>query len=843
MQKILRKRVFRDLRENLFRYLALGLLIIFGMYLIVGMVAAADTIIIGTKDAAKEQCVEDGEFTVFAPLSDSESKKLTDQGILLEEHFYLDYELEDDSVLRIFTVRQEIDLARADIGNLPKKKGEILLEKQYAKEHNLTVGDAIKIGGHTFTISGIGSAPDYDAPYRNLSDSAVDSSQFGIAFFTKDDYQMLKSEQKSMKSEEYVYAYLLNQKMSNHKLKEKVKEFKIAADDIDDTYFKEYWDRTGGKLTDFKEGLTKLTDGADELSEGLSNLSDSSASLASVFPELTAGISSAKDGSEKLSDGISEFSDKTTEFLDDNYDIELSKLTQFLTAEDNMRIGAASDDVVINKAAGLLAGVIIIILFAYVISVFVVHTIEKESQVIGTLYALGVKRRDLLAHYLVLPVLVTFIAGVIGTIVGYSSFGVNVQMQETCDYFSIPDLKVLYEPYLLVYGILMPPVTAALTNLLVIRKKLKKPALVLIRNEQKIAKNKNIHLKDKNFVRTFQIRQFLREKRTAFTMFFGMFISLLICMISLNCYVLCEHIKTDFTEDTKYEYMYTYKYPEKKVPKGGEEAYGVTLKKEVLGYNFDVTLLGIKKDNPYFDAPVKKGKNQVLISSAMAQKYDLKAGDDVILKDEEHEQSYAFAIDGIVPYSAGFYAFMDIDSLRELMGEDEDYYNIVFADHALSIDSGRLYATTSKADVKKSASVFVDQMWTMIILLTVVSALIFVVVMYLMLKVMIDRSATSISMMKIFGYRKKEIRKLFLNGNLIVVTISALLGIPLSKMIMNAMYPYMVSNISCGLNLTFDRWMYVGLFVSILVLYFVLTPFLMRSVNKILPAELLKNRE
>ena len=74
MQKILRKRVFRDLRENLFRYLALGLLIIFGMYLIVGMVAAADTIIIGTKDAAKEQCVEDGEFTVFAPLSDSESK-------------------------------------------------------------------------------------------------------------------------------------------------------------------------------------------------------------------------------------------------------------------------------------------------------------------------------------------------------------------------------------------------------------------------------------------------------------------------------------------------------------------------------------------------------------------------------------------------------------------------------------------------------------------------------------------------------------------------------------------------------------------------------------------------
>ena len=39
----------------------------------------------------------------------------------------------------------------------------------------------------------------------------------------------------------------------------------------------------------------------------------------------------------------------------------------------------------INKVAGLIAGMIIIILFAYVISVFVVHGIERESSVIGTL--------------------------------------------------------------------------------------------------------------------------------------------------------------------------------------------------------------------------------------------------------------------------------------------------------------------------------------------------------------------------------------------------------------------------------------------------------------------------
>lgn len=839
MQKILRKRILRDLKENLSRYLALGLLIILGMFIVISLVAAADTIMTGTERAAKEQFVEDGQFSVFAPLTDVEMQKLTDKGLTIEEHFYLDYDVDTDTVLRVFKVRWDIDLTQTDMGRLPEKDGEILLEKRYCEEHSLTVGDVVQIGGHSFTICGIGTSPDYDAPYRNLSDSAVDSSQFGIGFLIEQDYRMLKEEQKSIQSEEYLYAYLLNDKLTDKEVKALLQDFTMSADDIDDAYFKEYWDRTYGKLDDFKEGLSELTGGAEELADGLSMLYENGGNLTDDSNAVQAAVQGAKE----LSDGIAEFSNETTAFIDDNFEIRLSKLTQFLPAADNMRIGGAADDVVINKVAGLFAGVLLIILFAYVISVFVVHTIEKESQVIGTLYALGVKRRELLVHYLILPVAVTFVAGIIGTLIGYSSFGVRAMTQDSYHYFSIPDFDVLHEPYLLIYGIVMPPVAAAVTNLLVIRKKLKKPALALIRNEQKMPKTKNLRLKGGNFVRTFQVRQFLREKRTAFTVFFGMLFSLLVCMISINCYVFCEHVRTDTVADTKYEYMYTYKYPEKDVPEGGEEAYGVTLKKEVLGYNLDITLLGINQDNPYFDVSVKKGQSRVLISSAMMEKYDLKTGDDLVLKDEENDRSYVFTVDGIVPYSAGFFAFMDIDSMRELMGESEDYYNIVFSDHALDIDSGRLYATASKEEVEKSASVFVDLMWPMIIMLSIVSALIFVVVMYLMLKVMIDRSAASVSMMKIFGYRKKEIRKLYLNGNLLIVAISAIIGIPLSKGLMDAMYPYMVSNVAVGINLTFEWWMYAGLFAVIIVLYLVITPLLMRRVNKILPAEILKNRE
>lgn len=813
MQKILRKRILRDLRENLFRYLALGFLIILGMYMVISLVAAAETVITGTTEAAKENRVEEGQFSLFVPLTEEERSALEEDGITLESHFYLDYTMEDDSVLRVFSQRNAIDLPQADFGRMPQESGEILLEKRYCEEHAITVDDEISVGGHHFRVCGIGSSPDYDTPHRNLSDSAVDSSQFGVGFLREEDYQRLNQEKKSIRSEEYIYAYLLNGKMTEQELKEKLQEMDMAAEDIDDSYFQEYWEQGGGRLDDFREALDELEDGAEE-----------------------------------FSDGLSEFSGETRDFLDEHFDVKLSKLTQFLPADSNPRIGGAANDKFVDEAAGLAAGVIVLILFAYVISVFVVHSMEQEAGMIGTFYAMGVRKNELLRHYLALPVLITLIAGIVGTVLGYSDLGARMQMEECYGYFSIPALDTIFVPYLLVYGIVMPPVVAALTNFLVIRGKLERSALSLIRNEQKDGTTQDIRIHSGSFVHVFQVRQLLREKRSAFTMFSGMFISLLVVMLSLNCYVLCEHIRTENSADTRFAYMYRYKYPEKQVPEGGEAAYGVALKKEVLGYNLDVTLLGIDKDNPYFDL-VKDGdealcgENTVQISSAMAQKYHLRAGDDLVLKDEENDRNYAFTIEAVVPYSTSFFAFMDIDSMRELMGEGEDYYNIVFADHDLAIDSGRLYAATSREEIEKNSSVFVKQMMPMVSTLTTVSALIFAVVMYLMMKVMIDRSAMSISLMKVFGYRKKEVRTLYLNGNLLIVAASALLGIPLSKVMMDSMYPYLVSNIACGINLAFSWQMYAGLFGAISILYFIINRILMRRVNKILPAEVLKNRE
>ena len=114
-------------------------------------------------------------------------------------------------------------------------------------------------------------------------------------------------------------------------------------------------------------------------------------------------------------------------------------------------------------------------------------------------------------------------------------------------------------------------------------------------------------------------------------------------------------------EDTHYEYMYTYKYPTENPPEGGEAAYAKTLKKEVYGYNWDVTVLGLSKNTKYFDVDLKDGKNRVAISSSFAEKYGYGVGDEIVLHDEENDIDYGFTVDSVTQYTPAFYVFMTID--------------------------------------------------------------------------------------------------------------------------------------------------------------------------------------
>ena len=76
-----------------------------------------------------------------------------------------------------------------------------------------------------------------------------------------------------------------------------------------------------------------------------------------------------------------------------------------------------------------------------------------------------------------------------------------------------------------------------------------------------------------------------------------------------------------------------------------------------------------------------------------------------------------------------------------------------------------------------------------------------------------------------------------------MIAVGAAICIPLAKKCMDLMYPVMVSNISCSMNLPFPWYLYAVVYVAVLFIYFVINGLLTAKLQKVNLAGVLKNRE
>ena len=68
-----------------------------GIFLVLGIVGSAETVLHGTVEKRAEFNTEDGFFTVFLPLNDSEIDTLAEGGTEIQAEFYTDLSVDEDT--------------------------------------------------------------------------------------------------------------------------------------------------------------------------------------------------------------------------------------------------------------------------------------------------------------------------------------------------------------------------------------------------------------------------------------------------------------------------------------------------------------------------------------------------------------------------------------------------------------------------------------------------------------------------------------------------------------------------------------------------------------------------
>ena len=522
-------------------------------------------------------------------------------------------------------------------------------------------------------------------------------------------------------------------------------------------------------------------------------------------------------------------------------------LTNMMTSDMNQTISFLPNDMGgdIPMIKALLY--IILVILAFIFVVISETIIDEESTVIGTLLASGYTKNELIRHYMVLPIIITIVSCIIGNIVGYLVFPPYFKDMYYGSY-CLPPLKVQFIPEAFVTTTIIPLVFMLVINYLMLRHKLNiSPIRFLRRDTHKNRIKQHIKLKHGSFFRRFQIRVILQNKGSYFTLFIGILFASFILMFGIVMGPCIDNYLQNSEDSVKADYQYVLKQPVD--IKNAEDAEKLTITSLETYYkagdlDLDVSFYGIDNDSKYYDDISLPSKDdEITISYDFAQKMGLKKGDKITFTNPYTEKDYKFKVYDIYDYKAGFSAYMTQKNLNDMIDQDKNYYNAYLSDKKLDIKDEYIQSKLTRNDVVKIGEQVTSSFGQMIPIMTTVSIIIYLVVMYILTKLVMDRNATNMSFLKVMGYDDKEISKLYLKASTIVVVISLIICAPFSYYLMDVLFKFAFMRFTSYIEMYMPYYLHIVVFVVGLLVYSLVNFILNRSIKKVDLGESLKESE
>ena len=202
MRNPLRKRLLRELKEEAGKYAVIFLLMILSIGFISGFLVADNSMITAYNNSFEDYNIEDGHFETQKEMNRAQRKAVSALGIEIHDLYYTDEPLHNGSTLRVFAERTEVNRVCLMKGRMPEAPGEIAIDRMYADNNGLSIGDTLESDLHRWTITGLVALSDYSTLFSDNSDSMFDSIKFGVAVVLPEEFEGFNREQMR-----FVYAW------------------------------------------------------------------------------------------------------------------------------------------------------------------------------------------------------------------------------------------------------------------------------------------------------------------------------------------------------------------------------------------------------------------------------------------------------------------------------------------------------------------------------------------------------------------------------------------------------------------------------------------------------------
>jgi putative ABC transport system permease protein len=768
----LRRRVLREIQGEMGKYIVVFLMLALTISVVSGYLVAVSSMIHSYNESFETYNIEDGHFVTAKQLNRAQRKSIQELGITIYDLNYVEQPLRDNHTMRIYADRTEVNTVCLMQGKLPDETGEIAIDRMYADNNKLLVGDSITSsdGSQTWTITGLVALSDYSALFQNNGDSMFDAVQFGVAVVTQEEFDGLNQDHMN-----YCYAWKYDQPVSDEK------EQKERGEDL--------------------------------------------------LKELVGEVN----------------------------------LESFLPRYQNQAISYSGEDLGGDKALVIALLYIIIAIMAFVFGITINNTITKEANVIGTLRASGYTKGELVRHYMAPPILVTLISALVGNVIGYTV------MKDKCagiyySSYSLTTYTTLWNAEAFVLTTIVPILLMVVITFGVLWSKLSLAPLKFLRRDLSRSRNhRALHLpKQIPFFTRFRLRVMGQNAGSYVVMAVGILFANLLLLFGLVFPPVLAHYQETIQNNMLADYQYMLQVPleltredhklenlvaalqfQSAVETENEDAeafsaYSLRTTSEKFAEE-DVILYGVEENSSYISIDPDK----VYVSEAYADKYNLSEGDTITLKEEYEDDVYTFTVDAIYPYEGGVCVFMGQDALNSTFDLGDGYFCGYFSSSEITdIDERYISSVVDLDALTKVTRQLTTSTGGMMGLVDGFAVIIFVVLIYLLSKLVIEKNAQSISMAKILGYSNGEIARLYIFSTTIVVAVLLVLSLPVESFIMDYLFRMVMTQMMSGwLPLWIDPviyWKMLGLgFGS----YVVVAALELRKIKRVPMDEALKNVE
>lgn len=520
-------------------------------------------------------------------------------------------------------------------------------------------------------------------------------------------------------------------------------------------------------------------------------------------------------------------------------------VTSYVPRYANKAINFTGDDMGGDKAMFILFDYIVIVILAFVFAITTSNTIAKEAGVIGTLRASGYTKGELLRHYMVNPVLVTLIAAVIGNILGYTAL-VDMMAGMYYNSYSLPTYHTLWNAEAFIDTTVIPVILMFLINFMVLSSKLKISPLQFLRREiTKKPRKKAFRLNTKiPFMHRFRLRVVFQNVSNYITLFIGIFFAAVIVIFSLMFGPLLDDYSALVGKSAIAKYQYALKAPADTNVKNAEKYCVESLKTLPGKYMEDeITIYGVAQKSKYIKADIPSG--EVLVSNGYWEKFGIKKGDKITLKDPYSKKKYTFQVAGYYTYDAVLSVFMNTEDFCTAFDKEKDYFSGYFSQKKLKdIPKEYIASVITVKDLRKMSTQLKVSMGDYMELMQYFGVIMFILLMYLLSKQIIEKNSNSIALTKILGYTNGEIGGLYIITTFIVVALSLLLTIPLVDQIMKWMFTgYLYTQMTGYIPYIVSDSCYVKMLIMGIFSYLVVCLIQIIKIQKVPKSDALKNLE